>query len=129
VLQGLQTAFGIEGDALWTAATGFGGGLGRRQLVCGALAGGVIALGLEVARRRESTRADRAGLRDETYAKVQALTKQFEGRFGALDCRTLTQHDFSVPEGYQAFTKSGMKDSVCHPAVRFVVETVAELMG
>lgn len=127
-MQGLQAALGLEDDDLWKLATGFGGGIGRRQLTCGALTGGVIACSLAVARKRGSTREDRNGLRGETYAKVAELTRLFESRFGAADCRAITGHDFSAPDGYQRFNDSGAKDRVCHPAVRFVVETATELL-
>jgi len=126
-LQGLQAAFGFDGEDLWTLATGFGGGLGRKQLVCGALTGGVIAAGAIVAAKRASTRDDRAALRDETYALVRELHDRFQARFGCTDCRTLTGFDFSEPDGYKRFSESGQKERVCHEAVRFVIQTVAEL--
>ncbi len=126
-MQGLQAALGLGDEDTWQAATGFGGGFGRQQLICGALSGGVIACGMALARKRQATRETRAALRDETYATVKELTRRFQERFGAIDCRTLTGYDFSQPNGYQAFADSGNKDRVCHPAVRFVVETVVDL--
>lgn len=126
-MQGLQAALGLDDDDLWQLATGFGGGLGRRQLVCGALTGATIACGLAVARKRASTREDRDGLRTDAYAKVQQLTREFEARFGALDCRTMTGHDFSIPNGHDLFVQSGGRDRVCRSAVRFAVETTARL--
>lgn len=128
-MQGLQAALGLHDEDLWVIATGLGGGIGRRQLVCGALTGGVLACGLAVARRRGLNRETRNELRAQTYASVQELTRRFEAEFGALDCRTLTGYDFAAPDGYQAFSQSDTKDRVCHPAVRFVVRTVAELLG
>jgi C_GCAxxG_C_C family probable redox protein len=128
-LQGLQAALGLEGEAFWQAVTGFGGGLGRRQLVCGAVTGGIVACGLAVARRRGSDREDRKGLRGETYAMVQRFLREFETRFGVLDCRTLTGFDFSVPEGHDRFAEAGGRERVCRPAVRFAVETVTRLCG
>jgi C_GCAxxG_C_C family probable redox protein len=127
-LQGLQAAFGLEDDNLWQAATGFGGGFGRKQLICGAISGGVIAAGAIIAAKRGSGRDDRAALRDESYALVRELHSRFEARFGSVDCRTLTGFDFSEPDGYKRFTESGQKERVCHEAVRFVIQTVAELV-
>ncbi len=126
-MQGLQAALGLEDEDLWQLATGFGGGLGRRQLVCGAVTGATIACGLAIARRRGSTRDDRDGLRTETYAKVQQFTREFEARFGSLDCRTMTGCDFALPNGHDIFVQAGGRDRVCRPAVRFAVETVAKL--
>ena len=126
-LQGLQAAFGLQAQELWPLATGFGGGFGRKQSVCGALSGGVLAAGAIVAQRRQSDRADRAALRDETYAVVRQLYDAFQAKFGSVDCRSLTEFDFSEPDGYKRFTESGQKERVCHQAVRFVIQQVAEL--
>jgi C_GCAxxG_C_C family probable redox protein len=126
-LQGLQAALGLEGDDLWQAATGFGGGLARRQSICGALTGGAIACGLAIARKRGSTRDDRGELRGEVYAAMQELAREFEARFGAIDCRTMTGFDFSAPDGHDRFAESGGRDRVCRPAVRFVVERLGRI--
>lgn len=128
-LLGLQAALGIEDESLWLAAAGFGGGVGRTQQLCGAISGGVLAIGVATARELRAGRADRVALRDLTYARVQELLRRFQDRFGATDCRTLTGHDFAAPDGYQAFAASGQKNAVCHPAVRFVVETAADICG
>lgn len=126
-MQGLQAALGLDGEDLWQLATGFGGGLGRRQLVCGAVTGAVLACGAAVARKRASTRDDRNELRAETYSKVQQLTREFEARFGSLDCLTMTGFDFSVPNGHELFVQSGGRERVCCEAVKFAVETATKL--
>ncbi len=101
--------------------------MSRRGYVCGAVTGGILALGLGAAARRGSTREDVRGLREETYSKVQEMTRRFEAKFGTASCGELTGCDFLTNKGQQDFKASGRMDSVCRPAVRFVVETVVEL--
>lgn len=65
-------------------ATGFGGGLaGSRQEVCGALTGGVLAIGLLCGRSTPEQG------REAAYQITAAYREQFMARFGATICQTL----------------------------------------
>ncbi len=65
-------------------ATGFGGGLaGSRQEACGALTGGVIAIGLLCGRS-----TPKQG-REAAYQISAAYRERFMARFGATICQTL----------------------------------------
>lgn len=118
----LQDAFGLEDDQIWTAASGFGGGIGRTQLVCGALTGAVIALGLAEGRSMESP-----GPKDVANAvrpKVRQLLAAFDTRFGATGCRALTGFDFDSPAEYEAFRASADAKAGCESYIKFAVEEV-----
>ncbi len=123
-MQVLQAYHGVEDEKLWQLATGLGSGMSRRGFVCGALTGGILAAGMVTSLQRGSTREDRKGLREETYSRVQDLARRFEARFGTVNCSDMTGCDFLTPEGQADFKAKGLMDSVCRPAVRFVVETV-----
>ena len=65
-------------------ATGFGGGLaGCRQEACGALTGGVLAIGLLCGRSTPEQG------REAAYQISAAYREQFMARFGATICQTL----------------------------------------
>ncbi len=128
-MQVLQAHYALENEDLWRLATGLGAGIGHQGYVCGALTGGSIACGLVLGRLRNSSKEDRYALRDETYAKVQELTRRFRERFGSVVCRELTGCDFLTPEGQRRFKAEGVLQSTCLPAVRLVVEAVPELCG
>jgi C_GCAxxG_C_C family probable redox protein len=65
-------------------ATGFGGGVGRNGDMCGALSGGVMAIGLALGRDK----ADQS--RDPCYDAVDRLYTDFVKEFGSSKCRELT---------------------------------------
>jgi C_GCAxxG_C_C family probable redox protein len=125
----LQAYYRVEGESLWQMATGLGSGMARRGFVCGALTGGVLACGLVVGSRRDQSRDDVRGLREETYSKVQELSRRFEERFGAVDCLAMTGCDFLTPEGQASFKERQLLAGVCRPAVGFVVEQAIEILG
>lgn len=64
-------------------ATVFGGGMGRAGCLCGALAGGNMALGLV------KGRTSPAGDRDAAYQAALELHRRFKEEFGSTCCRVL----------------------------------------
>ena len=125
----LQAYYGLEEDDLWQVATGLGAGISRRGFTCGAVTGAALACGLVTAQQRGSTKEDRRGLREETYSRVQELTRRFEARFGTVECRAMTGCDFLTPEGQVAFKKNRGMELVCRPAVRLAVEMAVDVCG
>jgi C_GCAxxG_C_C family probable redox protein len=81
-------------------ASGFGGGVSRRGSVCGAVSGGIMALGLRFGTDGtepvDAFNDKRHGLRERSLTFLTT----FEEEFGALDCRDLL--------GYELWTEAGM---------------------
>ncbi|MBN1678496.1 MAG: C_GCAxxG_C_C family protein [Candidatus Thermoplasmatota archaeon] len=73
-------------------ATPFGSGMGRSEDVCGALAGGALAIGALSGK----TRHDEGMLR--CYEQAHSLYSSLVQRFGAAGCRALDKGDFKSPE-------------------------------
>ncbi len=74
-------------------ATGFGGGIARTGRTCGALTGGVLALGYLFGRVDPDDK--------ESYARVAELSRdvlrEFSGEFGSTECEDLL--GFNVENG------------------------------
>jgi len=93
VLRGVCFAQEIElPDIAKKMATPFGGGIGRSEDLCGALAGGVLAIGADIGRAS----ADEDRLR--SYDAAGELHKRFLGAFGSTQCKVLNKGDFKSPE-------------------------------
>ncbi len=104
---------GLEPRALTPMAAAFGGGIGSLGHICGALSGGLMMLG-----RRATAR----GLpRPEIRARAQELYHRFERTFGAVDCRTLTDHDCNAAGGYAYDIRN------CAKYIRLATDAVLEL--
>jgi C_GCAxxG_C_C family probable redox protein len=88
---------GTTNDLVPRIATGFGGGLSRTKSLCGALAGGVLAIG--VANGRDRVGDDRTVL----VGKVQTLVNGFVSKFGSDNCFALTGLDFNTPTGMAVY--------------------------
>jgi C_GCAxxG_C_C family probable redox protein len=98
---------GIESDVVPRIASGFSFGIGGTGAVCGAVVGGVMAIGLKYGRQEPWEPRERA------YAPAQELARRFREEMGHLCCHELTGMDTSTPEGIQAYWSSDVPIRVC----------------
>jgi len=84
-LLAIQEVFGLTNDDVLKAATGFAGGIGRTGSVCGALSGGVMALGLLYGRDGETIKHPdnevRSRRREEIEERLGTLIKKLRSKF------------------------------------------------
>jgi C_GCAxxG_C_C family probable redox protein len=115
---------GISPDLLAKLGTGFGGGMARMGLTCGAVTGGVMALGLA----HGPAAASEGEAKERTAALVRLFMERFGERHGALACRDLLGYDLSTPEGHQAAKGSGRFETFCPGLVRSAAEILEEFL-
>jgi C_GCAxxG_C_C family probable redox protein len=123
-LRVLQEAIPLEGDNLWYAASGFGGGIAGCGWICGALDGAVMALG--VAEGQQTAREGRVS--DRIKSRVRVLHDEFQERFGSVNCQALSGFILRDPEQYQEFKRSTVKSERCHGYVQFAVDRSLDLL-
>ena len=115
----------LDKDTALKLACGFGVGMARRQEVCGAISGGIIAIGLKHGRGEGQDRSPT----EETYRKVRELMWQFESKLGTCSCRTLLMGcDLNTPAGQRSFKESDLANKICKRCVQTVVETLEEVL-
>lgn len=83
---------GLTPELAMKVAAGFPEGIGGSGCTCGALTGGVIALGLFLF-QSDATHADRS----KVMAASGRLHHDFKSRFGSTCCRVLVKNGFSEP--------------------------------
>ena len=81
--------FGIDKETGLKLSSSFGGGMGRLREVCGALSAAFMLLGL----KDGYTQPDNDEAKQQHYAKIQEIAKQFENKFGSIICRKLLNID------------------------------------
>ena len=118
VLGTLGQAAGLKPAECFRVAAAFGGGMARMGLVCGAVTGGMMVLGL----RHGHPSIAQPGPRTAFYAKVQDFTARFARKHGSTVCRELIHCDLSTPEGQRVFNDQGMHQGICTGLVRSAVE-------
>jgi len=125
VLYAYGPELGLDGETSLRVATGLGAGMGRRGEICGAVTGGILALGLKYGR---GARQDWSAT-EETYRKTLDLMERFEQRHGSCVCRVLLDGcDLRTEEGQQHFKERDLLHKTCMGCVQSVVEIVAQIV-
>ena len=145
VLLALQEAFEIGGLESFRAATVLSGGVARRGETCGALLGGLMALGLVCGRDDiRDTQAYRDAMRPANEI-VDKFKKRLMEEFGFEEplestiCRDIQRHiygrsfDLNDPEDYPLFLEAGGHGDegcpkTCAVAAKVTAEKLMELL-
>jgi C_GCAxxG_C_C family probable redox protein len=116
---------GLDTETALKIATGFGGGMGRRGEVCGAVTGGILALGLKCGRGGQQERS----VAEVAYQKTRDLMAAFERTHGSCTCRTLLGGcDLQTPQGQQHFKEQDLLHKTCAKCVQTVGEILAGIL-
>ncbi|MFH1382056.1 MAG: C-GCAxxG-C-C family protein [Chloroflexota bacterium] len=126
-MQVMQEFYGLENDqVLWTSL-GFGGGICGQDL-CGALTGGVSAIGLDSGNK--IVERDKVYDRDKAYAlareRTQKLYRAFQETFGHVKCLDLVGPTQSNPEWREWRRAQGLGLTTCRKYQEFVVTTLVK---
>lgn len=92
VLLAMTQYWGIESDLIPRIATPFRGGLCGTQQVCGAVTGGLMALGVKMGRNAGSENSDACNKLGREF--MEAIEKEYK----SLSCLSITGLDHKIPE-------------------------------
>lgn len=104
---------GLSMEQSFQIGSGLGGGIGRKQYVCGAISAGVIILGLKFG-NTELSDTERKELTSKIAGK---FVSDCEKELGSSQCSALLKVDISNPEERARAKDSGLLDRVCNNAV------------
>ncbi len=116
---------GIDFVTAHRYATCLGAGFGRRQLVCGAVSGGALALGAALG---NDSGAD-LETKEKCYAVVSRFVAAIEAEFGSSDCSTLLGVDLNTASGRAEVKAKGLDVSVCGRIIGRSAELVQEYIA
>ncbi len=116
---------GLSQDAALKVACGFGAGMGRKQEVCGAVAGGDHGP-RSAARPRH---ADGRSVTEDLYPMAREFMDGFAVRNGSYLCRDLLSGcDLMSDEGQRRFKEDGLFEKVCKQCVRSAAEMLQKMV-
>ncbi len=120
VLSAFARDLGIEESTAIRIASGFGGGMGRQQLTCGALTGAYMVIGY-----LHGMHAPDDDLANEKAAQmIQKFTADFIEKYGHADCFNLIGVDLNTEEGQKEAKEKNLYELKCE---KFIVEIVEML--
>jgi C_GCAxxG_C_C family probable redox protein len=111
----------IQSDIIPRIATGFCSGIARTGGMCGAVSGGIMAIGLSLGQDAPTDSLD------PCYQAVRSFLERFSAKYKALSCLDLAGVHLGTPEGQAEFKEKGqikLCTDYVGEAVRIVVESV-----
>lgn len=117
-------ATGSDWDCIPRIASALGGGLGRQGEVCGALTGGVLAVGLVHGRDR----AEEVEVKEAVHAKAGQFMRGFAEVNGALRCRDIIGLDVTGEEGLREYYARNLQER-CSAVVGNAVQLLQALLA
>jgi C_GCAxxG_C_C family probable redox protein len=121
VFSAFAVQFGMDRDLALKLASPFGGGVGGRGEVCGAVSGALLALGMK---RGASTPPGK----QEINRLSQEFMRMFEVKHGSILCRELIDLDRSTTEGWEQVRLSGKFESLCPLLVGDAAKLLQDLL-
>ena len=117
VLSAFARDLGIDENTAIRITSGFGGGMGRQQLTCGALTGAYVVIGY-----LHGMHAPDDDLANEKAAKmIQKFTTDFKNKYGHSDCYSLLGIDLNTEEGKREAEEKNLYELKCE---KFIIEIV-----
>ena len=113
----------LESDLIPRIATPFGAGLGQAGMLCGAVAGTVMALGIL------KGRDEGGGETRDVYGDTRTLVEEFRSHFGSLDCRVLTGIDLSSKVQRKIFVARDLKEKRCRGYMEWSLERLEAFLA
>lgn len=115
----------IDENTALKIACGFGGGMGRKEEVCGAVTGGIMTIGTKYGRGRND---DRTAM-ETTYSKTRELMERFSEKHGTFICRKLLSGcELTNEEGQKHFKENDFLNKICVPCVQSVVGILESIL-
>lgn len=123
VLLAISNWLEVQSELIPKIATGFGAGIGGRGSVCGAISGGIMALGLSFG--RDDVKKQKA----RPYWFALDLLERFEEEFGHIMCRELTGCDLATEAGRKKYADEKLWETKCRQYIRSVTAIVFDLIS
>jgi C_GCAxxG_C_C family probable redox protein len=112
-----------KSDLIPKIATPFGGGIGRCGSVCGALTGGLMAIGIRYGTNQPSEKK-----RAKAYKIAKKFYREFRKQNGSVLCKELIGCDLSRSKGLKKARETNVFQEKCEPILIRTVELLVDLI-
>jgi C_GCAxxG_C_C family probable redox protein len=123
VLMAFREELNFPESMLLRLGAGFGGGMARQQMTCGAVTGAYMVIGLLLEDKGKSI----AELKQDAKSQCLQFSVAFKQHHGSLICRDMLGYDMNTEEGQMQIDIQGLYSKVCSNCVRNAVKIIEEL--
>ena len=127
VLCPFASDFQLSLNDAFRISCGFGGGMARTQMTCGAVTGAIMAIGLKYGNPGDEPFEK---IKLNTYGPVRAFMEEFKKKYNALDCKTLMGGlDMNNPEEQKIIKEKNLHSTFCTYCVGDAVSILETLFS
>jgi len=102
---------------------GFGGGMGKMQETCGAVAGAFMVLSIFNSKINQSCFKN-----EENNLSIKLFTHKFKLIHGTINCKSLLNCDLNTVEGQFFIKEHNLRESVCEKCISDSIIILEELL-
>jgi len=124
ILATYGSSLGLTQEECYRIGAGLGGGIGRRQYICGAINAGAIIIGL----KHGNSELSDNNKKEITSKLVSEFVVECENAIGGVQCSELLKIDLNNPEQKMLAKESGLFDRVCNNAVERTAEILEKYL-
>ena len=114
---------GLDPSLALKLSSTLGGGVGRKQEICGAINAGALVIGLMYGNQSPSDK--------ESKEQASVLARQFlnkaEQEYGGLTCRHVLQASLETPSDREQVKEQNLTKIRCNPCISKVVSMLEQL--
>jgi C_GCAxxG_C_C family probable redox protein len=125
VLSAFVEQFGLDRDIALRISSAFGGGMGGRGEVCGAVTAAFMVIGLKYGSAIQHDDKER----DLIGSKAGMFMNKFKSSKGSILCRDLLGADVGTSEGLNKAKTEDLFETICPDVIRCSVEIIEELIS
>jgi len=116
ILLSYADSIDIDKELASRLGAGLGGGVGRKQYICGAVNAGALVLSMKYG----NSSPDEKDKKKESYKQVEAFITKMEEELGDVNCSSLLEIDISSEQGIKKAKDLGLFKKVCPNCIRVV---------
>ncbi len=116
---------GLDKETALRIGSGFGSGMGRMALTCGAVTGAFMVIGLKYGYTSGQDKKNR----DNIYDLLREFSAAFAKEHGSITCRDLLGSDVSTPYGLSLAREKDLFHTLCPKYVSSSVEILEKMLG
>jgi C_GCAxxG_C_C family probable redox protein len=122
VLMAFQEDLDFDSKSAMALAAGFGGGMGRLQLTCGALTGAFMTIGYHCSKKYDQVET----IKEHSRKMIQKVHNEFTALHNFSDCSSLLNLDLNKPEDRKRMKEENLEESVCEKCILTTVAILEE---
>jgi C_GCAxxG_C_C family probable redox protein len=124
VFASFSEVLGMEKEMALRIACGFGAGIARQQLICGAVTGAIMVISSKYGNYTEEDLVSK----EKTYQLIHHFSEKFLEKHNSIECNKLVGCNFNTEEGIKYYSENEIQKKICAECIKDSIEILEEIL-